>query len=201
MAAAVALVGCGDYSAPSEVVNGVAVYTQPEAGVTFPPLATRSYYLDNDVTVRKDGTTSPIPDKLDSIAYKPVRDAIVAQMAAAGYGAAPVADASVAPGKVGLKLGIATASVNYYYSGGWCDLYYGWYGCYYPPVYAGSYSYGGAVLGMTDLSVPPAVGTQYPGLWFAGLYGVVPTYPSSSYSKLAGGITRAFEQSPYLSAP
>lgn len=192
--AVVALAACGDYGAPDEVVYGVAVYTQPTAGADFTTYGT--YYLDPQVKVKKDGQDQPATPMPAS-----VKSAIDTQMAAAGFTAA----ADAASADVGLSMAYITNSVDYYYSGGYCDIYYGWYGCYYPPVYAGSYRYGTAFLSMTDLTVAQAPGTPFPGLWFSALYGVVADYGpgSSNYntSRLVEGINRAFDQSPYLSAP
>ncbi len=192
--AVVALAACGDAGAPDEVVYGVAVYTQKTAGADFTGYGT--YNLDTVVKVKKDGQDQPSTPMPAS-----VKAAIDAQMVAAGYTAASAATADL-----GLSMSYITNSVDYYYSGGYCDIYYGWYGCYYPPVYAGSYRYGTAFLTMTDLTTgAPAPGVPFPGVWFSTLYGVVADYGpgSSSYntSRLVEGINRAFDQSPYLSAP
>lgn len=191
-AAVVALAACGDYGAPDEVVYGVAVYTQKTATADFTPFAT--YNLDTQIKVKRDGEDQP-PTPMPAS----VKAAIDAQMVAAGYTAADAATADI-----GLSMSYITNSVDYYYSGGYCDIYYGWYGCYYPPVYAGSYRYGTAFLTMTDLTVAQAPGVPFPGLWFTTMYGVVADYAGSSTyntSRLVEGINRAFDQSPYLSAP
>lgn len=187
-AAALTLAGCADFGAPSDVVNGVAVYTAKAATADFTPLAT--YNLDTTVRVRKDGVDQP-----DATMPAAIKAAIDAQMVAAGYTAAGPTTADI-----GMKLTYVTNSVDYYYSGGWCDIYYGWYGCYYPPVYAGSYRYGTAILNMIDLTVPPDTNTPFPGIWFTVLYGVVSDYPTPGYStdRAVEAINRAFEQSPYL---
>jgi hypothetical protein len=191
IAASAALAGCGSSGAPDEVVYGVAVYTQPTSGATF---AQGTYFVDPTVTVRVNGVEKPGGDPMPN----EVKAAIDAGMVAAGYTAA----ADLASADVGLKLGYATGTVDYYYSGGWCDIYYGWYGCYYPPVYAGSYRFGVAFLSMTDLANPPATGAPYPGLWFSAMYGVLADYAvgGAAYNTalLVQGINRAFDQSPYL---
>jgi hypothetical protein len=193
IAASAALAACGDYGAPDEVVYGVAVATVPSPGASFAGLA--SYSLDTSIKVRKDGQdlpTTPMPQS--------VQDAIIAQMKAAGYGDAPVPTGA----DVGLSMVYITNSVDYYYSGGYCDIWYGYYGCYYPPVYAGSYRYGTAILTMVDLANPPSGSTPFPGLWSSFMYGVVTEYTGSTAyntSRLVEGINRAFEQSPYLNAP
>jgi len=178
--------GACDYGAPDEVASGVIVYTAPLPGADFAPLAT--YYVDPQMRVRKDGEDQP-----DQAVPATVMAAIDAGMTAAGYTAAPLASADV-----GLKLAMATNSVDYYYSGGWCDIYYGWYGCYYPPVYAGSYRYGTVILGMVDLTVTPDVGEPFPGLWFSVMYGIAYDYPAYNPARVAEGVTRSFDQSPYL---
>jgi hypothetical protein len=193
VAASLALAACGSSGAPDEVVYGVAVYTQPAANADFSPYST--YYVDPTITVRADGVDNPggTPMTAD------IKAAIVAGMNAAGFTEA----ADAASADLGLKLGYGTGSVDYYYTGGWCDIYYGWYGCYYPPVYAGSYRFGLAVLGMTDLTgAPPAPGVAFPGIWSSAMYGVLADYSvgSATYNKslLIQGITRSFDQSPYL---
>jgi hypothetical protein len=194
IAASVALAACGDFTAPDEVVYGVAVATAKSPGASFAGLNT--YYLDTTIAVRKDGQaatppTTPMPQV--------VQDAINAQMRAAGYTAADVATA-----QVGLSLTYITNSVDYYYSGGYCDIWYGYYGCYYPPVYAGSYRYGTAILNMVDKRSPANPGAPFPGRWVNFMYGVVTEYAgSASYntSRLVEAIDRGFAQSPYLNAP
>jgi hypothetical protein len=191
-AASLALVACADVGAPDSVVQGVAVYSQPVNSFDFGTLgAGATYFLSDVVTRKKDGAPDGT-DSLSSTAYAPVKNAIVNQMAALGYTKVD----TLAAADVGLQLGVGTATQDYYYSGGWCDIYYGWYGCYYPPVYAGSYTYGGAVLGMVDTRVPAAAGQQFPGVWFAAMYGV--STGGANPTRLAEAVNRAFDQSPYL---
>jgi hypothetical protein len=192
IAASAALAGCGDFSAPDEVVYGVAVATVPSPGADFTGLAT--YNLDTTIKVRKDGQDQPSTPMPQS-----VQDAIDAQMQAAGYTPADAATADV-----GLSMTYITNSVDYYYSGGYCDIWYGYYGCYYPPVYAGSYRYGTAILTMVELTSPPSGSTPFPGLWSSFMYGVVTEYAGSAAyntARLVEGVNRAFVQSPYLNAP
>jgi hypothetical protein len=196
LAASLALAACGSDGAPDEVVYGVAVYTQPSPGADFAPYST--YYVDPEITVHNNGVIEPDTTPMTA----DIKAAIVAGMNAAGY--VEVTDQATAD--LGLKLGYATGSVDYYYSGGYCDIYYGWYGCYYPPVYAGSYRFGAAILGMVDLTVPqPPAGsppTAFPGVWFSSMYSVLADYQagSTTYNKnqLILGIERSFDQSPYL---
>lgn len=186
--ASLALAACGSSGAPDEVVFGVAVYTAPTPGTDFTPFAT--YNLDPAIRVRKDGVDQP-----DAAMPLAVKAAIDSQMTAAGY--TEQTDPLLAD--VGLKLAYVTNTVDYYYSGGWCDIYYGWYGCYYPPVYAGSYRYGTAILTMVD--VQNGNGAPFPGLWSDFMYGVVTDYGiGASYdtTRLVEAIDRAFSQSPYL---
>jgi hypothetical protein len=193
LVAAVALVGCGDYTAPDSVVNGVAVYTQPNvADAKFASAGT--YWVDQAVRIRKDGqdqADQPISSLVG------VEAAIDARMTAAHYTKATTQTGA----ELALKLAISTNTVNYYYSGGWCDIYYGWYGCYYPPVYAGSYKYGTSILAMVDLRAPPSDPT-FPGMWSGVMYGVVSSLNATNQQKLVQAIGRAFDQSPYItSAP
>jgi len=188
--AGLTLAGCAyDYSAPSEVVNGVAVYTHPIGSPTF---TYGTYTLDTTVTHRDNG--DPVADVAMPAA---VQAAIRAQMTALGYTEA----ATVAEAQVGLQMGLATGDVAVFYSGGWCDYYYYWYGCYYPPVYAGSYQVGFALLGMVDLTSPPAGGiaTPFPPLWSASMYGVTNGFPTD-VNRMVEAVNRAFTQSPYLQA-
>jgi hypothetical protein len=187
--AALALAACDGYGAPNEVVYGVVVATQPKASADFASYAT--YFIDTTVTVTNDGRPGTPVTMASS-----VRDAIAANMEAAGFNAA----ASAPEADVGLQLSFYTASIDYYYSGGYCDIYYGWYGCYYPPVYAGSYSVGTAVLAMVDLTVPPATGQEFPSLWGSFMYGVLDGLAAYNQAKLVEAVNRAFDQSPYLQA-
>jgi hypothetical protein len=185
-AVALALAAC-DYGVPSEVVDGVIVYTQPlVAEAEFGPL--RTYYLDPQMRVREDGE-----DKPDQPINAGVKTAIDQEMAAAGYTPAAQIEADV-----GLKVSLATNSADYYYTGGWCDIYYGYYGCYYPPVYAGSYRYGTVLLAMVDLRTPPAAGQPFPGLWYSVMYGVAWDWPNTNWPRVIDGVMRSFDQSPYL---
>jgi hypothetical protein len=193
IAASAALAACADYGAPDEVVYGVAVATAKSPGAEFAGLTT--YFLDTTIKVRKDGQDEPSTPMPAS-----VKDAIDAGMEAAGYTAAPDA----ASAAVGLSMTYITNSVDYYYTGGYCDIWYGYYGCYYPPVYAGSYRYGTAILNMVDVTAPPAAGAPFPGLWASFMYGVVTEYAGSTAyntSRLVEAIGRGFEQSAYLNAP
>ena len=193
-AAAAALAACST-SAPDEVVQGVAVYTQPAPGLDIASLGpSPTFFLDPSVTIRSNGQDQA-PGSITDAVFQPVATAIVRDMEAAGY----TQSTTVNGATVGLQLGVAKATQDYYYSGGWCDIYYGWYGCYYPPVYAGSYSYGVGILAMVDLTAQPAAGQPFPNLWGAFIYGV--STGATNSSRLASGVDRAFSQSPYLAVP
>lgn len=188
-AASMALAACST-GTPDEVVQGVAVYTQPGPNVgNLGPAPT--YYLNNVVTIRQNGNAQA-PGDLNNAIYAPVKSAIQAGMTAAGF----TETTNQLTATVGVSLGIASATQDYYYSGGWCDIYYGWYGCYYPPVYAGSYTYGAGILSIVDLTAPPQTGQQFPNVWGAFIYGV--STGTTNVTRLSSGITRAFSQSPYL---
>lgn len=187
--ASLALVACGDSGAPDSVVNGVAVLTQP-ASAQFAPSG-GTFFVDPTVRYRKDGREQP-PFTMDP----ELRALIRQQMTDAGFTEA----ADAASAAVGLTMVFATSTVDVYYSGGWCDIYYGWYGCYYPPVYAGSYRFGVTVLNMVDQGALP----DPTALWSALTYGLVPDYAAPGLydnARLIEATTRAFAQSPYIAAP
>ena len=183
--AAIGIAGC-DYGTPEEVVLGVPVYTQAAPGSDFTPL--RTYYLDPSVEVYEDGAQRPSVTLPSSVATT-----ISGQMQALGYTAALQPNA-----EVGLRL--AWEKTTYvYYSGGYCSMYWGYYGCWPTWGYAGSYTTGTTIMVMVDLRTNPPPGGTRPVLWVTALYGVLLTStPETGAPALNQGLIRAFDQSPYL---
>lgn len=175
------LAGCGDYSAPDEVLFGEAVYTQQSPAYDFKPLNT--YYLDPTMKVVEDSQAS------NETLPSSVVAAIDANMQRLGYTAAPLASANV---RLDTSLLKGTGAV--YYPGYWCDYWY-YYSCYYDWYYAGSYKYGTLILQMGDLSTPANQPLQI--RWVAGMYGVGET-GAVNVQRGVDAINRAFAQSPYL---
>jgi hypothetical protein len=195
--AAIAAAGCGGYDAPTEVVLGSNVYTQPAPGASFAAL--RSFYLDPSVEVWKDGEQQP------STAV-PSATASVINQRMGTYGYTPAA--LTASPHVGLRMAWMQNSYTYYYS--YCSGYwYGWYGCWPSWGYGGSYSTGTVILMMVDLreapppQPPPVDGGGRPVLWVSGLYAVLQGTSIENTNTLNAALNRAFDQSPYLktSAP
>jgi len=190
--AALGAAACGGYSAPDEVVFGTGVYTQPAPGTDFKPLAT--YYLDPSLEVWKDGVQQPsvlLPNAAATI--------INNRMQAYHYnpGTVPPIGGTV-PGGVGLRASWFQNSYTYYYSGGWCSIYWGWYGCYPTWGYAGSYSTGTVLLVMTDLrSSGTGADPTRPILWVSGLYSVLQGTGTDT-ANFTSALNQAFDQSPYL---
>ena len=195
---AIAVAGCGGYDAPSEVVLGTNVYTQPAPTADFKPL--RSYYLDPSVEVWKDGELQA-PTTVPSATLTTITN----RMGTYGYTPA----ALTASPHVGLRMVWFKNSYTYYYS--YCSGYwYGWYGCWPSWGYGGSYSTGTVLLVMVDLrpapppTPPPGTdGGQRPVLWLTGLYSVLEGSSIENTTKLDAALDKAFDQSPYLktSAP
>jgi len=198
--AAIGAAACGGYSAPDEVVFGTGVYTQPaptsppgqDPSTIFKPLS--SYYLDPTVEVWHDGEQQA-PAAFPSGAAQIINT----RMTAYGYTAGTPPPIGGVPGaSVGLRASYFQNTFSYYYSGGWCTIYWGWYGCYPTWGYAGSYSTGTVVLVMTDLRTnPPGPNDQRPILWVSGLYSVLQGQVTDT-ANFSSALTKAFDQSPYL---
>lgn len=180
------LASCASYGAPDSVIYGQAVITVPKPGFDFKPLGT--YYLVPDYMEPRGEnlppTTAPIPTA--------VVTAIDASMA--GYGYTSVTDITTAD--VVLNMTVLTGTGAVYYPGYWCDYYYYYY-CYYDWYYAGSYTYGMAVLEMTDVTGASGPGDGVPVVWVGAVYGVATTAAYDT-QRAVEGFTRAFNQSPYL---
>jgi len=185
---AVLLASCASYGAPDSVIYGQAVITAPKPGFDFKPLGT--YYL---VPKYSEPRAGDLPPTLVDIPAAVVT-AIDSAMEGYGYTAATDPVTGGTPDVV-LDMTVLTGTGQVYYPGYWCDYYYYYY-CYYDWYYAGSYTYGMAVLEMTDVR-GAAAGDTVPVVWAAGVYGVATTAAYDT-SRAVEGFSRAFNQSPYL---
>ena len=200
--AATAAAGCGGYDAPSEVTNGQLVYTQPAPTTNNDPTAIfkpldGTYYLDPSVEVWNDGVQQApavIPDT--------TRTTITAAMTSFGYtltSSAPIPPNGSPPAgaQVGMRLAYLKTTNTYYYSGGYCSIYWAYYYCYPGWAYAGSYTTGTVLVQMVDLRTGTGAS---PGraLWVSSLYAILGTAGLSNSAALNTALTRAFAQSPYL---
>ncbi len=195
------LASCGDYSAPSSVVNGLVVATQ------FAPTATWGSYLTYSIdptaaVVDNTGTVS-LSCSVDGSRLVPT---IKANMDARGYQQVPWKGAGIPSGAdLEMKMTAMLGSQSVYYPGycGWYPLYW----CYPEWTYVGDYSYGTLVLTMGDASHASA--GELPLVWTAANYGVLSTYYPAGcsggasgnnvdFGRLQGGIDQAFEDAPYI---
>jgi hypothetical protein len=181
--AATLLAACGGYGAPDEVVYGEAVYSQGKPGTDFRGFA-GNYFLETTMIVVEDNTntTQALPDAVVS--------AVEASMTALGWARV----GAIGGAEVVLTPSLLKGTGEVYYPGYWCD-YYTAYGCYYSWYYAGSYRFGSLILEMLRLPIP--ANDQAEVLWTSQVYGVATT-PQVDVGRAAGGVSRAFAQSPYL---
>ncbi len=122
-----------------------------------------------------------------------VATTISTQMTALGYTAASQATADT-----GMRLAWEK-STYVIYSGGYCSIYWGYYGCWPTWGYTGSYTTGTTLMVMVDLRTAPPSGGTRPILWVSALYGVLQSStPEANAPALNQGLVRAFNQSPYL---
>ena len=185
--AAIAAAACGGYDAPDEVVLGALTYTKPAPGESFAGMKT--YYLDPTMDVFQDGQAQvgkPVP----------ASTAAAIQTNMSGYGwtqqTTPPVGNNNPNADVSLRLAYFSNTISYWYSGGYCSIYWAYYSCYPGWAYAGSYSTGTVVITMVDTRT--SVNTKI--AWIAGMYGVLTNYNDAT--KLNVAINTAFGQSPYL---
>lgn len=201
--ATIAAAGCGGYDAPSEVTYGQLVYTQPapttnnDPSSIFKPL--NNYYLDPTMEVWKDGvaqTPQAVPSStVTVITTRMGTDGIagfgyVRQTTNPPAGQTPNAD-------VGMRLAYLQTTSTYYYSGGYCSIYWAYYYCYPGWAYAGSYTTGTVLVQMVDLRTGAAA-TPGRALWVSALYAILGTGGLNNAGALNTALNRAFDQSPYL---
>jgi hypothetical protein len=189
--AAIAAAACGGYDAPSEVVYGTLAYSQanPDALNKFPSL--RTYYLDPLVEVWLDGeqqVSQPVPAATVTVIQTNMTKYGYTQVTTnPGPGQNPNAD-------VGLRLAYLKSTTVYYYSGGYCSIYWAYYACWPGWAYAGAYT-SGTVIGLM-LDTKASVGGHI--LWAIGLYGVLSGTTLDNTTRLNDALNRAYAQSPYL---
>ena len=78
-----------------------------------------------------------------------------------------------------------------YYGPGW-----GWGGYY--PIYVQSYSKGTVLINMIDPDAIDNINKEVPRVWIGVLNGLAQGSVSSVAERIAKGIDKAFDQSPYL---
>jgi len=189
--AAIAAAGCGGYDAPDEVTFGSVAYTQQAPGFDFKPLNT--YYLDPQMEVWHDGELQPAfqpvpPQTLDLINQKMAAYGWTAVTQTPGPGQAPASD-------VGMRLAYFKTTYTYYYSGGYCSIYWAYYACWPGYAYAGQYTTGTVLTMMIDTKAPV---NQTKVLWVSALYAVLLGSTIEDTPRLNTAMARAFDQSPYL---
>lgn len=94
----------------------------------------------------------------------------------------------------------SVARDNWYYSYGywWCDPYYSYYSCWYPPV-AYLYNFPTATIIVNMLAPKEEVDNKAKSAWFAAISGLYETSSDvSSEERATRAIDKAFRQSPYL---
>ncbi len=190
-ACALALAACGDYGAPSEVINGTAVATAQLTGANFSQYTT--YTVTNTVQVYTETGSSSQPSDVDASQLIPT---ITAQMNARGYTYVPFT-----PGvRADLVISLYAYKGTQAYGGTYCGWYY-WgyypYDCYWG--YYGTYNTGTFVMQMGDFkNAPPAAsGAKLATVWGSAAYAVASTAPYN-YTLIQSSIVTAFNQSPYL---
>jgi hypothetical protein len=194
VACALALAGCGDYSAPSEVVDGVATATQQTPGGNFGQYVTftvtdKAQVVDNTGTTSEE-YTQDVPQIVERVR---------ANMTERGYTYVPFAAGVVADLVIGLYVYKGSQAYASYYCGWWYWGYYPYDCSYY---YAGSYSFGTLVMRMADFkNAPPAsTGATLPIVWSSASYGILGTQ-AYNLERVLRSIDTAFDQSPYLHYP
>jgi hypothetical protein len=188
---ALALAGCGDYSAPSEVVNGTVTATLVAPNTDFAQYLTFTVTDRIQVVNNTGGTSEEYTQDAPQVVAR-VRD----NMAARGYTFVPFTPGVTADLVIGLYAFLGDQAYGGYYSDWWYWGYYP-YDCGY--YYAGSYNFGTLVLRMGDFkNAPPAsTGATVSIVWEAGIYGVLGTQ-SYNLQRVLASIDKAFAQSPYL---
>ncbi len=188
--------GCGYVDVPSEVVNGVAVATQPSQTANFTSYTT--FYVDPKVGsiggVADGGSPTYVPDGVASA----ITSAIAANMIAAGYTQVTTAPTLANHADLAIQASALTIDNTYYYPGYWCGYYpyYYYYGCYYSWSYYGTYTTGTLLVEMLDLN--NLVNGKATTIWGALAYGVVAGTGYGNPTAVTEAINRAFSQSPYI---
>ena len=191
IACALAVVGCGDYTAPSEVVNGTAVASLQATGANFSQYKT--FTVTNTIQVTDNsGTTSEQYTK----DVPQIVDQVKSNMTNLGYTYVPFSSGVQADLVIGLYAYKGSQSYGGYYCGYWYWGYYP-YNCAWS--YYGTYTFGTLVLRMADFKnapMPASPSDKLTLVWGSAIYGVL-AQPYTLQRVLAG-IDTAFAQSPYL---
>ncbi len=193
LACALAVAGCGDYSAPSEVVNGVATASVQTPGINFAQYKTFTVVDKIQVYDDSGGTSEQYTQDAPQIIAE-----VQKQMSARGYTYVPFANGVAADLVIGLYAYKGSQAYGSYYCGWWYWGYYP-YDCSYS--YVGSYTFGTLVQRMADFkNAPPATpGAKVTIVWGSASYGVLGT--SYDLQRALQSIDTAYAQSPYLHTP
>lgn len=183
--------GCGDYTAPSEVVNGVATASLQATGADFTKYRTFTV-TDKIQVVDNSGTTS---EEYTQDAPQIVNE-VINQMKAKGYTYVPFSNGVVADLVIGLYAYKGSQAYGGYYCGYW---YWGYYPYNCSWAYYGNYSFGTLVQRMADFknAPPPSSSAKLNLVWGSASYGVLGTQ-SYNLQRVLASIDTAYAQSPYL---
>ncbi len=190
-ACALAAAGCGDYSAPSEVVNGVATATVQAPGANFAQYQTFSVTDKIQVVDNTGGTSQEYTQDAPQIV-----DRVKSNMTALGYTYVPYHDGVQAD----LIIALYAYKGSQAYGGYYCGWYY-WgyypYNCYWS--YYGTYTTGTLVQRMADFknAPPPSSSSKLTIVWGSASYGVLGT-ESYNLQRVLTSIDTAYAQSPDL---
>jgi hypothetical protein len=206
LATAALLASCFE-SAPSSVVNGVAVGTQISPTADFTNHTTFS--VDPTIAVVDQTGSVTVNREVDG---SQIAGTIAQNMTARGFTEKPwAANDTVVTNTADLQFTMQAllGSADVYYPGycGWYPYYY----CYPGWTYAGSYSFGTLVITMGDRkaigSLPPGdPNAKLPLLWTNANYGILQSYCSGAnctninWGRVAEAVNRAFAQSPSIKA-
>jgi hypothetical protein len=161
------------------------------------------YYVMPDTIIHLYDTTGSDPLTSARKFDKTILDLTHSNLNARGYVQLTLPE--VVGGKIDSTLVVLIAQATQSYTGYYYSYwgYYGWYYPYYPyypPAYGGSYDYstGSTVTTLMDFGQTKAQNKPVP-VWTAIVTGLTGS-PSTAQSRLATGINKTFEQSPYLYA-
>jgi hypothetical protein len=191
VAGALGLAGCGDYSAPSEVVNGVAVASLQATGANFAQY--RTFTVTDKIQI-VDNTGSTNQEYTQDAPQ--IVERVRSNMEARGYTFVPFSNGVVAD----LVIGLYAYKGSQAYGGYYCGYYYwGYYPYNCAWSYYGTYYFGTLVLRMADFknAPPPSSSAKLTIVWGSASYGVLATQPYN-LQKVLTSIDTAFAQSPYL---
>jgi Domain of unknown function (DUF4136) len=199
LGAAFACAGCITYPTSEERFNDVIVATNRDPNTDFAAFDT--FAIAPAIDYLDASAASPMPVPLDGSVATPLSEEVARQLTLRGY---QEVDPSDDP-ELGVKITVIKSTVeSYSYAPIWGYGSFSW-GYYYPyfvPVYYG-YDTTLVLIDLIDVrSAVPATAneaqTQLPGVWTAGVYGVLENTVATEVGQAVAGIDQAFEQSPYL---